>query len=200
MCLSITVTVPFTDSYAFLKGNRVAVLRRREGCNTADHRATQTIKWRHPQGYQSLVRLSPIFQSSKYSIFCSPQGRHAQDCGLNLSQIAYLYVGFGVASVIGRLLSGKTGDIKYLDPCHLLFLTAILAGVSTILCPFARTFTNLLVYFCANGICDGFHATLTIVIILRNTSAEQATKWTSIFLFIISFGFAFGPPFGGKIL
>lgn len=134
------------------------------------------------------------------SVICSPQGRHAQDSGLSLSQISYLYVGFGVASIVGRFLSGKTADISYLDPCHLLFLATLVAGVSTILCPFARNLTNFLVYFCANGICDGFHATLTIMIILRSTISEQATKWTSIYLFIASFGFALGPPFGGKSL
>jgi MFS family permease len=128
------------------------------------------------------------------------QGRYAQECGLTLSQVAHLYIGYGVTSVTGRLVSGRICDAKFINPIYVTAFVSLVIGISIMFIQFAKDFTGLMLYFCIHGMCDGIQVTAIAILIIRNTHALDRTRAFGWFLQIISFGFLLGPPCGGKVL
>ena len=127
------------------------------------------------------------------------QGRYAQESGgCTLSQVASLYVGFGVCSVTGRIAIGRILDLNIFRLPHLLTIIMGLNAISNFLCPFARTFVTLLAGNCCFGFCDGCFATVIIVLIPTNAVPSQRPQAFGLYLLAVGITYAISPPVAGK--
>ncbi|XP_031565260.1 monocarboxylate transporter 12-like isoform X2 [Actinia tenebrosa] len=127
-------------------------------------------------------------------------GRYALESGLSSTQTANLYVGFGVATMVGRIVSGKICESRSFHTSYICCsLAGVVAGVSNIVCPFIHGFIALTVYFCINGLADGFQVSSKSVLLMESCNARERTTAYGYLFFITSFGYLMGPPFGGLI-
>ncbi|XP_048590088.1 monocarboxylate transporter 12-B isoform X2 [Nematostella vectensis] len=124
-------------------------------------------------------------------------GRYVQDVGLSSTQAAWLYIGSGVSSTVGRLCGGRLGDVMSIYSVYIYGFSCLIAGLSTISVSFTTAFPVLMVCYCVNGLAEGHYVSCGNIIIVRACSARTIARGFGLFFCVISLAYATGPVFGG---
>ena len=85
-----------------------------------------------------------------------------------------------------------------MKPQHVYQLAGLVMGVATLVCPLARSYLTLMIYFIVFGFAEGSSATPINLLILTSVSEEQRAKAFGVWLLCLSVTSAVGPPFAGK--
>ena len=109
-----------------------------------------------------------------------------------------LYLVLGLCSVFARLLAGRLCDFTFVNRRYLYHICLSVTGISTLLCPLAKTFPTLLLYFITFGFFDGAQSAVANVLLLNAVCEEQRARAFGTWLFFLSLSMASGPPLAGK--
>lgn len=104
----------------------------------------------------------------------------------------------GLCSVFARLLAGRLCDFTFVNRRYVYHGSVFVTGVSTLLCPLAKTFPSLLLYFVTFGLFDGAQSAVANVLLLTSVREEQRARAFGMWLFCMSLSIASGPPLAGK--
>lgn len=126
-------------------------------------------------------------------------GRYCEEKDINLDIASKLYLVLGLCSVFARLLAGRLCDFTFVNRRYLYHVCLSVTGISTLLCPLAKTFPNLLLYFITFGFFDGAQSSVANVLLLNAVREEQRARAFGSWLFFLSLSMASGPPLAGYI-
>lgn len=104
----------------------------------------------------------------------------------------------GLCSVFARLLAGRLCDFTFVNRRYVYQGSLFVTGISTLLCPLAKTFPSLLLYFITFGFFDGAHSAVANVLVLASVRQEQRARAFGMWLFCLSISMASGPPLAGR--
>jgi len=125
---------------------------------------------------------------------------YCKDLGISGDKAATLYLGFGLSSVITRLLVGKLCDSKTFHAQYIFQAAGLVMGAATLLCPISsNSYILLMVYFVIFGLAEGSAATSINSLILTCVPDQARSKSFGFWLFFLSLTMAIGPPFAGFI-
>ena len=103
----------------------------------------------------------------------------------------------GLCSAFARLLVGRLCDFTFVNRRYIYQAGLFVAGISTLLCPLAKTFPSLLFYVVTFGLFDGGQATVATVLVLTSVPEAQRAHALGMWLFFMSITMASGPPLAG---
>lgn len=103
----------------------------------------------------------------------------------------------GLCSVFARILVGRLCDCEFVNRRYVYQGCLFILGISTLLCPLAKSFPSLLIYFIAFGLFDGGQSTVANVLVLTAVREEQKARAFGMWLFCLSVIMACGPPLAG---
>ena len=124
----------------------------------------------------------------------SCQVKYAEDLGIPNHRSSWLYFAIGSASLVARILTGKVLDTGWISAMHVIRIGAVTFGIIDCLVPLAKSFTLLMIYSVAFGICEGIFTTSLFCFII-NLFSPQGLGWHLTF-HVIPQGFA--PVLAGK--
>lgn len=153
--------------------------------------------WRHPPFV--VYTVSTVILYLGLHIPQVHMASFCRDLGIQSKHSSMLYLGFGLASVIARLVVGKLCDKRF-HAQHIFQVAGFVMGVATLLCPVSsRSYALLMLYFVTFGFAEGSSATPINYLILNCIPDTQRSKSFGFWLFFLSFTMAIGPPFAGFI-
>ena len=104
----------------------------------------------------------------------------------------------GLSSAVGRLLSGRLCDVKFINIQNVNQLGIAITGMATVLLPLARTFVSVAFYTVVFGFADGTFMTTQNVILLSIVGPERRATAFGFGNMLCAFAVASGPPLAGE--
>ncbi|XP_032223605.1 monocarboxylate transporter 10 isoform X2 [Nematostella vectensis] len=126
-------------------------------------------------------------------------GRYIQERGQGSDQAAFLYLAYGIATTIGRLVAGKILDVPFLNPVYVFAVFATLVGATTSACTLGRGFAWFMSYFVINGFSNGCAVGTIVLLTMTSVEPSQTAEGMGMWLMVDAFAFASGPAFGGYL-
>ena len=125
--------------------------------------------------------------------------RYCEDIGITADAASRLFVYYGLASCVGRLVTGRLCDFQKVNTFYVYQAAELVLGTSILVVTMATSYVHITVFVVIYGFCDGlFITTLNVLIItcVRPLKVPVALGWqlqvTSLFL-------ASGPPIAGTL-
>ena len=106
----------------------------------------------------------------------------------------------GLSSAVGRLLSGRLCDVKFIN-IHVQYINQLgiaITGMATVLLPLARTFVSVAFYTVVFGFADGAFMTTQNVILLGIVGPERRATAFGFGNMLCALAVASGPPLAGE--
>jgi len=119
--------------------------------------------------------------------------------GLGISPSkATLLIGFmSIASIISRFGFGKFSDHPKVNRLSMTQLAIMGFGVTTTLCPLARSYASLVIVVVALGLFDGLYVVLIAVLNTDIVGVHKLSAALGSLYGVISFTLMLGPPCAG---
>ena len=125
--------------------------------------------------------------------------RYCEDIGITADAASRLFVYYGIASCVARLISGRLCDFQKVNTFYVYQVAELVVGTSILAVTMATSYVHLIVFVVIYGFCDGlFITTLNVLVItcVRPLKVPVALGWqlqvTSLFL-------ASGSPIAGTL-
>uniref|UniRef100_A0A7E4ZSD8 MFS domain-containing protein n=1 Tax=Panagrellus redivivus TaxID=6233 RepID=A0A7E4ZSD8_PANRE len=126
-------------------------------------------------------------------------GQSSIDKGIPPSLTKYLVVCLGAVNVVGRIACGYIADHPKVDPLIVTNISLILAGIATILVPFATEFWHYIAYCVVFAIGVACFAALRSIVVVDLFGLERLTSAYGILLMYMGVAASIGPPFAAYL-
>lgn len=123
--------------------------------------------------------------------------KYCEDLGITAQKASRLFIFIGLASSLGRILSGKLCNNQNVNPVFVYQSSLFIGGVSALLLPSATKYWALVVFSCAYGLSDGIFIATQCYILLSCVDRKRVTASFCILNLVYSFSVATGGPIAG---
>ena len=126
--------------------------------------------------------------------------RYCEEIGITADAASRLFIYYGVASCVGRLVTGRLCDFQKVNTFYVYQVAELVVGTGTLLVTMATSYLHMVIYIVIYGFCDGVFITALNVLILRCVSPEKTPIALSWEMQMSSLFVASGPPIAGRFL
>ena len=126
--------------------------------------------------------------------------RYCEEIGITADAASRLFIYYGVASCVGRLVTGRLCDFENVNTTYVYQLAEIVVGTGTLIVTLATSYLHMVIYIVIYGLCDGVFITSLNVLLL--TCLEKQGKTPVVIgweMQVSSFFLASGPPIAGTL-
>ncbi|KAJ7384293.1 hypothetical protein OS493_022930 [Desmophyllum pertusum] len=150
------------------------------------------------------VSLLLLVAALTYKPFRSPleelfEVSHVEGLGISPSKAALLIGFMSIASTISRIGFGKFSDHPRVNRLFMTQFAILGFGVTTTLCPLAKSYASLVIVVVALGLFDGLYVVLIAVLNTDIVGVHKLSAALGSLYGVISFTLALGPPCAGLI-
>jgi len=117
--------------------------------------------------------------------------------GISPSKAALLIGFMSIASIISRFGFGKFSDHPKVNRLFMTQMAIMGFGVTTTLCPLARSYASLVIVVVAMGLFDGLYVVLIAVLNTDIVGVHKLSAALGSLYGVISFTLMLGPPCAG---
>ena len=117
--------------------------------------------------------------------------------GISPSKAALLIGFMSIASIISRFGFGKFSDHPKVNRLSMTQMAIMGFGVTTTLCPLARSYASLVIVVVALGLFDGLYVVLIAVLNTDIVGVHKLSAALGSLYGVISFTLMLGPPCAG---
>ena len=128
------------------------------------------------------------------------QVKYSKAVGISAQKASRLFIFVGLASTLGRLVSGKLCNASRVNAVFIYQSSLLLASIATFLLPFVTKHWELILYSAVYGFSDGVFITTNGFIVLSCVDANRRTAAFSINNVLYAITAAAGGPIVGKFL
>ena len=128
------------------------------------------------------------------------QVKYSKEVGISAQKASRLFIFVGLASTLGRLVSGKLCNASRVNAVFIYQSSLLLASIATFLLPLVTKHWELILYSAAYGFSDGVFITTNGFIVLSCVDANRRTAAFSINNVLYAITAAAGGPIVGKFL
>ncbi|KAJ7393162.1 hypothetical protein OS493_006128 [Desmophyllum pertusum] len=123
--------------------------------------------------------------------------RYCEDIGITADAASRLFVYYGIASCVGRLVSGRLCDFEKVNTFYVYQVSELIAGTSILVVTMATSYVHMVVFIVIYGLCDGAFITTLNVLLMTCVSPQKVPIAIGWEMQISSFFLASGPPVAG---
>jgi len=145
------------------------------------------------------VSIPPVLLNKevKHILYVNCQVRFSEDIGITADAASRLYIYYGLASCVARLISGRLCDFQKINTFYVYQAAELVLGTSILVVTMATSYTHMIVFVVIFGFCDGLFMTTLNVLVITCVSQSQvpvAIGWELQITPIVAVG---GPPAAG---
>ena len=146
------------------------------------------------------MKLSPFLLVNKKLSICvlNLQVRYCEDIGITPDAASRLFVYYGLASCVGRLVSGRLCDFQRVNSFYVYQLAELVAGTSILVVTMATSYVHMIVFIVIYGCCDGVFITTLNVLLITCVSPQKVSVAIGWEMQISSLFLASGAPIAGE--
>ncbi len=131
-------------------------------------------------------------------LYVNSQVRYCVDMGITPDAASRLFVYYGLASCVGRLVSGRLCDFQKVNTFYVYQVAELVLGTSVLIVTLATSYMHLIIFIVIYGFCDGVFITTLNVLLITCVSPPKVPVAIGWEMQISSFFLASGPPVAGK--
>ena len=125
------------------------------------------------------------------------QVRYCEDIGITADAASRLFIYYGVASCVGRLVSGPLCDFEKVNTFYVYQVSELVVGTGILLITMATSYLHMAIFIVIYGLCDGIFITTLNVLLLSCVSPAKTPVSIGWEMQVSSFFLASGPPVAG---
>ena len=125
--------------------------------------------------------------------------KYCEEIGIEAGAASRLFVYYGIASCVGRLVSGRLCDFEKVNTFYVYQTAELVTGASIIIVTMATSYGHVVVFIAIYGFCDGAFITTLNVLLLTCVSPPKIPVAISWEMQISSFFLVSGPPIAGML-
>ena len=163
-------------------------------CLAANHNKLAQISYSRVTIFSSSIPLHSMFV---FTLFYSHQVRYCQDIGITSDAASQLFIYYGLASCVGRLVTGRLCDFEKVNTFYVYQAAELVVGTGTLLVTLATSYLHMIIFIVIYGLCDGIFITSLNVLLLTTVSPERTPAAIGWEMQISSLFLASGPPIAG---
>ena len=126
--------------------------------------------------------------------------RYCEDIDITADAASRLFIYYGLASCIGRLITGRLCDFEKVNTLYVYQAAELVVGTGTFLVTLATSYLHMVIFIVIYGLCDGAFITALNVLLLNSVSPEKVPVAIGWEMQISSFFLASGPPIAGTLV
>lgn len=123
--------------------------------------------------------------------------RYCEDIGITADAASRLFIYYGVASCVGRLVSGPLCDFEKVNTFYVYQVSELVVGTGILLITMATSYLHMAIFIVIYGLCDGIFITTLNVLLLSCVSPAKTPVSIGWEMQVSSFFLASGPPVAG---
>ena len=123
--------------------------------------------------------------------------RFSEDIGISADAASRLFIYYGLASCVARLIAGRLCDFQKVNTWYVYQAAELALGTSILVVTMATSYVHMIVFIVFYGFCDGVFSTTLNVLFLTCVSQSQVPFAIGWGLQITSIVVAGGPPVAG---
>ena len=127
------------------------------------------------------------------------QVKHCGALGISADRASTLFIFIGLASIVGRLVSGFICDFRRVNSVYVYQASMLVLGVATLLSTLATTYVPLAVYASVFGFCDGAFITTLNICLFKSVDESKRPSAMGLLHPVIAVFLATGPPVSGAL-
>ena len=124
--------------------------------------------------------------------------RFCEDIGIAADAASRLFVYYGLATCVGRLVSGRLCDSQKVNTFYVYQAAELVLGSSILVVTMAKSYVHMIVFIVLYGFCDGVFITTLSVLVITSVVPPKVPVALSWQLQISSLFLASGPPVAGR--
>ena len=124
--------------------------------------------------------------------------RYCEDIGITPDAASRLFVYYGLASCVGRLVSGRLCDFQRVNSFYVYQVAELVAGASILVVTMATSYVHMVVFIVVYGFCDGVFITTLNVLLITCVSPQKVSVAIGWEMQISSLFLASGAPVAGE--
>ncbi|XP_020630410.1 monocarboxylate transporter 3-like [Orbicella faveolata] len=171
------------------ENTKTSVEEEKRGCH-----AFLTV-WKEPK-FVALVASSSVMMFGHFV----PQihlVRFCEDIGITADAASRLFIYYGLASCIARLISGRLCDFQKVNTFYVYQAAELVLGTTILVVTMASSYAHMIAFVVIYGFCDGLFITTLNVLVITCVSQSQVPFAIGWELQITSIVVAGGPPAAG---
>ena len=126
--------------------------------------------------------------------------RYCKDIDITADAASRLFIYYGLASCVGRLITGRLCDFVKVNTFYVYQAAELVVGIGTFLVTLATSYLHMVIFIVIYGLCDGAFITALNVLLLNSVSPEKVPVAIGWEMQISSFFLASGPPIAGTLV
>ena len=124
--------------------------------------------------------------------------RFCEDIGIAADAASRLFVYYGLATCVGRLVSGRLCDSQKVNTFYVYQAAELVLGSSILVVTMAKSYVHVIVFVVLYGFCDGVFITTLSVLVITSVVPPKFPVALGWQLHISSLFLASGPPVAGR--
>lgn len=124
--------------------------------------------------------------------------RFCEDIGIAADAASKLFVYYGLATCVGRLVSGRLCDSQKVNTFYVYQAAELVLGSSILVVTIAKSYVHMIVFIVLYGFCDGVFITTLSVLVITSVVPLKVPVALGWQLQISSLFLASGPPVAGR--
>jgi len=120
--------------------------------------------------------------------------RFCEDIGITADAASRLFIYYGLASCIARLISGRLCDFQKVNTFYVYQAAELVLGTTILVVTMASSYAHMIAFVVIYGFCDGLFITTLNVLVITCVSQSQVPFAIGWELQITSIVVAGGPP------
>ena len=81
--------------------------------------------------------------------------RYCEDIGITADAASRLFIYYGLASCVGRLITGRLCDFEKVNTLYVYQAAELVVGIGTFLVTLATSYLHMVIFIVIYGLCDG---------------------------------------------
>ena len=123
--------------------------------------------------------------------------RYCEDINITADAASRLFIYYGLASCVGRLVTGRLCDFEKVNTFYVYQVAELVVGAGTLLVTLATSYFHMVIFIVIYGLCDGAYITTLNLLLLTCVSPEKVPTALGWQMQVSSFFLASGPPIAG---
>ena len=124
--------------------------------------------------------------------------KYTEELGIKTDTALQLFIYLGISTFLARPFSGAVCSISWVKPQYVFQAALFGSGLSTLLLPLIKTYSQLVAYVIVYGACDGIYISMLNVLILNSVDADRRAAAFGTELFLTALTTLLGPPVSGR--
>ena len=125
------------------------------------------------------------------------QVKHSESLHISDTQASTLFIFFGLASFLGRILSGRLCDVQRIESVRVYQLSDLVTGIAAVILPSCTSYTHLIICISFYGFGEGMFITSGNVVLMSSVNPSKRSSAFGLGAMCWGLTAACGPPLAG---